>query len=321
MRTLGGLLSSAVAAAFACAFLGAWTGWKVPWTLPREDCIAAIKLEFYLIIVGTVLAVLMMTPSTAKSRMRWVFIGACAIGMMGMGYGTWKTVGAWWPLAIAVPAVVRSLTFGIEYRGKDAAAAAALVDPVGCAALLVVLTVLIAFLPVPAFGIPPGSGEGIYDVHPEKFLAMGFFYYLLSVPWHCVAARVRPQDVEKLRKLQKDGKGPVLPTRPAHSADATTHVADAQTIHVGAVVGIQEGEHRGDLIVWVLGADPACTEAKIRSALRIRIGTDALRAPDVVAPERDRLALIFHAAATAPDIELFWRDQSLGRRGVVDLRR
>jgi hypothetical protein len=137
--------------------------------------------------------------------MRWVFIGACVIGMAGMGYGTSKAVGAWWPLAIALPALVRSLTFGIEHRGKNAAAAAALVDPVGCAALLLGLTVLIAFLPVPAFGIAPGSGEGIYDRHPEKFLAMGFCYYVLCVPWHYLAAKMGPEEMEKLRKLQKEG--------------------------------------------------------------------------------------------------------------------
>lgn len=317
MRMLGGLVSSAVAAAFAVAFLGAWTGWKVPWTLPREDCIAAIKLEFYLIIVGTVLAVLMMTPPGQQPRMRWVFIGGCVIGMLGMGYATSRTVGAWWPLAIAIPVVMRGLTFGIEYRGKDSAAAAALVDPVGCAALLLALTLLIAFLPVPAFGIPPGSGSAIYDAHPEKFLAMGFSYYLLCVPWHYMAAKIGPEEMEKLRKLQKEGPRPLLPTRPAAASDATTHVAGGQSIYVGAVVGVHEGEHRGDLIVWIVGADPACDAAKIRSALRIRIGTGAPRAPDVVAPERDRLALIFRAAAIAPDIELFWDDQSLGRRRVV----
>jgi hypothetical protein len=240
--------------------------------------------------------------------------------MAGMGYGTSKAVGAWWPLAIALPTIVRSLTFGIEYRGKDAAAAAALVDPLGCAALLLALTVLMAFLPVPAFGIAPGRGEGIFDLHPEKFLAMGFSYYVLCVPWHYLAARMGPEELEKLRKLQKERAGPTLPTRPAHRSDATAHLADGQTIYVGGVVGIPEGEHRGDLIVWILGADPACTEVMIRSRLRIRIGTGALRAADTVAPERDRLALIFHAAAKAPEIELFWGDRSLGPRRVIDIR-
>jgi hypothetical protein len=145
---------------------------------------------------------------------------------------------------------------------------------------------------------------------------MGFCYYVLCVPWHYLAAKMGPEEMEKLRKLQKE-RAASLPTRPAHSSDATTHVADRQTIHIGGVVGIQEGEHRGDLIVWVLGADPACTEAQIRGGMRMRIGTGALRAPDVVAPERDRLALIFHAAANTPDIELFWGDRSLGRRRVV----